>query len=240
MSAGGFFVYAGRSSREFGILVDSVDGLWDSPERDTESVEIPGRHGALTIDNGRWRNNQGAYKCGIGVDFQPQYENFRSFFAANIGYKRLEDSWHPDEFRLARPRSGLAPTLFKNGLTGEFEVPLDAMPQRFLKTGETPVSLPAGRTTTIENPTRYAAQPLLTVEGSGTLRIGSDAVIVAQHPGVLVIDLALGDAYSQNGHENYNRYITLPDELPDLEPGANSIAVPSGMTVTITPRWWTL
>lgn len=240
MSAGGYFVYAGRSSRNFGILVDSVDGLWDSPERDTEIVEIPGRHGSLTIDKGRWKNNTGAYKCGIGVDFQSQFEEFRAFFTSQIGYKRLEDSWHPNEYRLARPRAGLAPTLFKNGLTGEFEVPLDAMPQRWLKDGEKAISLTAGTTTTLRNPTYYEAQPLLTVSGNGTIRIGSASIVVAVHSGVMVIDLALGDAYSQSGHSNYNKYLTLPDELPTLIPGSNNISIPSGMTVTITPRWWTL
>ena len=240
MSAGGYFIYAGRSSRDFGILVDSVEGLWDSPERDTESVEIPGRHGSLTIDNGRWKNNQGAYKCGIGVDFQAKFEEFRAFFTSNIGYKRLEDSWHPNEYRLARPRAGLAPSLFRNGLTGEFDVPLDAMPQRYLKAGETAIPLTANGTTTLHNPTYYDAQPLLTVSGNGTIRIGSDAIAVAVHTGVMVIDLALGDAYLQSGHANYNQYLTLPDELPKLAPGDNNIIVPSGMTVTITPRWWTL
>lgn len=240
MSAGGYFIYAGRSSRSFGILVDSVEGIWDSPERDTKIVEIPGRHGSLTIDNGRWKNNQGSYNCGIGVDFQSRFEEFRAFFTSNIGYKRLEDSWHPDEYRMARPSAGLVAALFKNGLTGEFKVPLDVMPQRWLKSGETAISLSAGVITTLRNPTYYHAQPKLTVSGSGTIRFGSANIVVAAHSGVMVIDLALGDAYSQSGHVNYNQYITLPDTLPTLAPGNNNIGIPSGMTATITPRWWTL
>lgn len=239
MSAGGYFTIAGRSSRNFGILVDRVEGLWDSPERDTESIEIPGRSGDLTIDNGRWKNQKGTYKCGVGVDFQDNYEEFRAFFASLIGYQRLEDSWHPNEYRMARPAGGITADLFKNGLTGEFEVPLDAMPQRFLKSGETAISLSSG-TRTVTNPTLYAAHPLMTVSGSGTIRIGSDSIIVASYSGVMVIDFEIGDAYSQTGNVNCNQYVTLPAELPTLKPGSNNIVIPSGMTATITPRWWTL
>lgn len=239
MSAGGYFTFAGRSSRNFGILVDSVEGLWDSPERDFDSIEIPGRNGELTIDNGRWKNVDGTYKCGIGVDFQANYEAFRAFFTSCIGYKRLEDSWHPDEYRMARVKTGLSPDLFKNGLTGEFEVQVNAMPQRFLKSGETAISLSSG-TKTVKNPTLYESHPLMTISGSGTIRIGSAVITVTSHSGVMVVDFEIGDAYSQAGNVNYNQYITLPAELPTLKPGNNNIVIPSGMTATITPRWWTL
>lgn len=239
MSAGGYFTLAGRSSRDFGILVDSVEGIWDSPERDYESVEVPGRSGELTIDNGRWKNVPGAYNCGIGVGFQSNYEEFRAFFASLIGYKRLEDSWHPDEYRMARPRGGLSPELFKNGLTGEFKVPLDAMPQRFLKSGETAISLSSG-TRTLTNPTLYPAHPLMTVSGSGTIQIGNNSMVISAHSGQMIIDLETGDACSATGHVNYNQYLTYSSDIPVLAPGSNNIVIPSGMTATIKPRWWTL
>ena len=74
MSAGGCFTFAGRSSREFGILVDEAGSFWNSPERDSEAVQGPGRNGDLIIDNGRWQNAPGQYVCGIGVNFRENYE----------------------------------------------------------------------------------------------------------------------------------------------------------------------
>lgn len=239
MSAGGFFTYAGRSSRDFGILVDAVEGIWNSPERDYESVEIPGRSGELTIDNGRWKNVQGSYKCGVGVRFQSNYESFRAFISAQIGYKRLEDSWHPDEYRKARVSGSLSPELIRNGVAGEFELKLDAMPQRYLKSGEVSRSLSTG-SNTLQNPTLYAAAPLMAVSGSGTLQIGGKSVQVLSHSGVMVIDFETGDAYASTGHVNYNQYLKFLSGVPELAPGTNYITIPSGMTASITPRWWTL
>jgi len=239
MSAGGYFTYAGRSSRDFGILVDKAVGIWDSPDRDCSSVEIPGRNGELTIDNGRWKNVPGRYECGIGVNFQTHFEDFRAFFAKIRGYNRLEDSWHSEEFRLARPSGNLSAELFKNGLTGEFAVEFSVMPQRFLKSGENSRSLSTG-TNTIYNPTQYDAAPVLTVTGSGTIQIGSESMIVSTHSGQMVIDLETGDAYSATGHVNYNQFLTYSGNIPSLVPGNNNIVIPSGMTATIKPKWWTL
>ena len=156
MSAGGFFTFAGRSSREFGILVDEAGSMWNSPERDNETVQVPGRNGDLIIDNGRWKNTPGQYACGIGVDFGINFEAFRAFYSSVTGYARLEDSWHPDEFRLAKTAGILEPSLFKNGIAGEFAVGFEAKPQRFLKEGEIPreITSPA----TLTNGTFYTAK----------------------------------------------------------------------------------
>ena len=138
MSAGGFFVYGGASSRDYGILIDSVSGIWDTPERDSEQIEIPGRNGDLTVDNGRWKNVPGTYTCGIGVDFKANFERFRAVVTAHRGYARLEDSWHPDEYRMAKLTGNIALELIRNGAAATFDVNFSVMPQRFLNSGAFP------------------------------------------------------------------------------------------------------
>ena len=138
MSAGGFFVYGGASSRDYGILIDSVSGIWDTPERDSEQIEIPGRNGDLTVDNGRWKNVPGTYTCGIGVDFEKNFERFRAMITAHRGYARLEDSWHPDEYRMAKLTGNVALELIKNGAAATFAVNFSVMPQRSSTQGRKP------------------------------------------------------------------------------------------------------
>lgn len=240
MSAGGFFTYAGRSSRDFGILIDQVEGIWDAPERDCEMVEVPGRNGSLTIDGGRWQNVNGRYVCGIGVDFQTSFEDFRAFAASLTGYNRLEDSWHPFEYRMAKLTKGISPTLMKNGLTGEFDVEFSLMPQRFLKTGEMTKKFTASGT--ILNATRYTAKPLLRVYGTGTLTIGGVQIQITTADGYTDIDCDICECYKDNYATNCNGNVVLTTGyFPELPPGDTGVTLGSGITrVDIIPRWWTL
>ena len=240
MSAGGYFTYAGRSSRTFGILVDRVEGIWDSPERDFEDIEIPGRNGDLTIDNGRWRNVPGSYYCGIGVDFKQNFETFRAFFASCVSYARLEDSWHPDEYRLAKPAGALSPEMVKNGLLGEFAVPFSVMPQRFLKSGETAQNITS--TSTLTNPTLFEALPLLRVYGTGTFSIGGVQMKITSANSYTDIDCDARECYKDTYATNCNDKVELTSgKFPTLPAGISQITLGSGITrISITPRWWTL
>ena len=240
MSAGGCFTFAGRSSREFGILVDEAGSFWNSPERDSEAVQVPGRNGDLIIDNGRWQNAPGQYVCGIGVNFRENYEAFRAFFSSITGYARLEDSWHPAEFRLAKPAGILEPSLLKNGLAGDFTVGFEAKPQRFLKAGETPRELTSAATLT--NNTLYTAKPLLRVYGTGTFTIGNISMKINAASSYTDIDCDIGECYKDTYAINCNGNVELTSgDFPTLKPGNTGITLGSGITkIIVTPRWWTL
>lgn len=240
MSAGGYFTYAGRSSRNFGILIDDVTGIWDAPERDCEQIEIPGRNGDLTIDNGRWKNVEGRYICGIGVNFQTNFENFRSFYAGKIGYNRLEDSWHPEEFRLAKPTGTLTPALIRGGAAGTFDVGFTVMPQRFLKTGETAQTFTSSGSLT--NPSDQTAKPLLRVYGTGRFSIGSTTMEITSASSYTDIDCDICECYRGSLADNRNSYVKLlSGSFPTLKAGTSGVTLGSGITrIVITPRWWKL
>ena len=59
---------------------------------------------------------------------------------------------------------------------GEFTVSFDAMPQRFLKSGETAVSVASGGT--LSNPTLFASHPLISayIDNAATLTIGDKTI----------------------------------------------------------------
>lgn len=50
-----YFVFNGHSSADFDLYINGGE-TYNFPERDVELLEIPGRSGALTVDNGRYKN----------------------------------------------------------------------------------------------------------------------------------------------------------------------------------------
>lgn len=147
------------------------ESVYDAPERDVEVVEIAGRNGNFLLDKGRWKNIEVTYHCGtFGLDqteFGTKMRAFRNKLASKIGYMRLTDTYHPDEFRMGTFKSALEvdPVSYKRA--GEFDVKFDCKPQRWLTSGESAVTVSDGDP--FYNPTPFDASPLLMVEGYGTI-----------------------------------------------------------------------
>jgi len=187
-------VFDGVDSRDYGIYITG-DAVFNSPERDVEMIEIPGRNGAYALDKGRFGNIEVSYPAGIfgdtEADFREGIRAFRNALASRKGYKRLEDDYNPTEYRMAVYKSGLevTPTALK---AGEFTITFDCQPQRFLKSGETAVSVASGGT--LNNPTLFESHPLLQVWGYGDIGINDDTVTIS--------DDVIGETILQNSARN--------------------------------------
>lgn len=251
--------FNGKSLADFGVHC-SGDGVFNSPEKDFETVEVPGRNGDLHIFNERFKNVDLTYKAFIigdnwpsnygkdhyddarsdkGIDFRARMRSLRGWLMYPNGYCRLEDTYHPDEFRKA---------LFKGPLeteavylqAGEFDLTFNCMPQRFLKSGE--FSSTYTSATTLFNPTLFESRPFVRVYGKGDLTIGNQSIIIlSTYPNSYIdIDCDIQDAYY--GSTNCNKYITLVDgEFFKLGVGETDITLGSGISkIELTPRWWTI
>lgn len=161
--------FNGESSRTYGVYITG-QAVYNAPNRDVEMVTIPGRSGAFPLDHGRFENIEVTYPAGVFADneagFAAAISDFRNALCAAKGYCRLEDEYNPDEYRMAIYKSGLEvePTALK---AGEFDITFECKPQRYLKTGETAVTI--GSSTTLTNPTRFEASPEIRVKGYGTV-----------------------------------------------------------------------
>ncbi len=189
------FTFDGISSRDYGVYI-SGDGVFDAPERDVEMIEIPGRNGAYALDNGRFKNTEITYPAGMfgdtEADFRKGISALRNALCSRTGYCRLEDEYNPEEYRMAVYKSGLevTPAQLK---AGEFNITFEAMPQRFLKSGETAITVPSGGTTT--NPTLFESSPLLIVDGNGTIDLAGNNIVVSRTPyGLLKLYGISGDS----------------------------------------------
>ena len=103
-------IFGGVDFAENGVWVTG-SGTFSAPQRDVTVVSVPGRNGDLVIDNGKWNNIQVTYPCFIRDNFDQNMAAFRSLLCSQLGYQKLEDSYHPDEYRLGAFAEGLFPSI---------------------------------------------------------------------------------------------------------------------------------
>ena len=172
------FTFDGVTSGSLGVAILG-DGAFNAPERDVEMVAIPGRNGDYILDKGRYMNIEVTYPCTLVADsvadFPQAMADLRSLLCSKTTYCRLEDDYNPNEYRMAMYKSGLEvdPMVLK---AGTFDITFECKPQRFLKSGETAVSVTSGDDVT--NPTPFPARPMLEVYGYGDINFGDDVISI--------------------------------------------------------------
>lgn len=232
-----YLIYNGVSSKDYGLYLTG-SGVYNAPERDIDTVEIPGRNGSLTIDNGRYKNVTQSYEAFIHKNFAKNAEGVRAWLLSATGYHRLEDTYDPEHFRLARFAGPLEFTVRALCTGAETQLLFDCDPRRFLKSGEATVEV--ADATTINNPTPFDALPLLTIYGSGagSITVSGELISISSIDEYITLDCEQQNAYK--GAENKNVTVSLT-EFPVLRPGENTISISGGVSrIEITPRWWTL
>lgn len=237
-----YFIFDDIRSSAYGVWISGED-TFQAPERDVETIFVPGRNGALTIDSGRYNNVQIIYPCYMSRDFADKFSAFKGAIMSKVGYKKLVDTYHPGGFRKARITKGFTPETGPYNRSASFDVIFDCYPQFFLDSGAT-----FYEATEIINPTNYKALPLIEVTFSSSTRTGTVTVngrtisITGAEADTIYIDsesqnayyISSGVAISQNGK------IAVPDDFPFLAPGFNPVASTGNISsVKIKPRWWT-
>lgn len=243
--------FGGKLLSDFGVHV-SGDGTYNSPEKDFETVEVPGRNGDLHISNERFKNVDLTYKAFVigeelpsgspHKDFHFRMQELRAWLLYLDGYRRLEDTYHPDEYRYALYKGPLETEAILLQ-AGEFDLTFNCKPQRFLKVGDLPVIVKNG--SKIENPTLFTAKPNIRVYGKGTI-VFTDAdnfqtalTVTANPHTYMDIDSEISDAHY--GTENCNGYIAFSTlDFPVLKAGSTKITYSGFSKVELTPRWWTI
>ena len=168
----------GRQVLTFGNVVSSAhdiyisgEGVFDAPKRAVEMVTVPGRNGAIPVDQGYWENIRVTYpaffwdKTSLS-SFASAFAAFRSAVSALTGYQRISDTINPNEYRIGMLVEGLEAKVIKYNTAADFNLVFDCKPQRFLTSGETEQTI-ASSGDTITNPTLFDAQPLLKLDGYG-------------------------------------------------------------------------
>lgn len=121
----------------FGLVLSGA-GTYDAPARAVEGITIPGRSGNLLRDDGNYLNLDVTYAgCGLKLRDRSKLDELRAFLSARQGtYFQLADSYHLDEYRMARFVGPFIPTMSVALKLATFDLTFDCKPQRFLLSGD--------------------------------------------------------------------------------------------------------
>ena len=133
-------IFNGKSSDDFGLVVEYFPESVHAARRG-ELTPIPGRNGVIVREDGSFDSYVQTYQ----IWFRKTSENPRDTYANaravadwllnSRGFLRLEDSYEPDFFRLARYSGSLnVETVLRNH--GRATIQFDVQPQRYLKSGD--------------------------------------------------------------------------------------------------------
>ena len=250
-----YFTLDGVDSRDFGVYI-SGQGTFGAPRKAYTYHSVPGRSGDLIGSEKRFENLELHYPAFIYSNFRQNVSDLRNFLLSRDGYVRLEDTYNPDEFRLASYTGEFAPEVTKRNDAGNFDLVFNCMPQRWLKSGETAIT---GSPADIQNNTQIPARPLIRVYGYGTLYVGDLTVAISDYTaeGASYIDIDCSTMQAYNGDKLLSKYVSVYKatnvgygtrdytvDYPTLVPGTTHISKSSVQTYIssweITPRWWKL
>ena len=136
-----YFIFNGKKSSDFDVWASGLN-IFHSPERRIERIQVPGRNGELLIEDGSFENTELLFKdCFIPRHFSENFTNLSNYLNRQKGYQRLELSWLPDEYRLAAFHGDIEASMKNWDGMGKFDLAFNCKPQRFLKSGEEPITL---------------------------------------------------------------------------------------------------
>lgn len=242
-----YFTFNGESSKDFGVYLTGNNTYNGTTKRQSKQT-VAGRNGDVIISEDSYENQDYPYTIGIfantEAELDEKIEKFRSWLLSSYGYCRLEDDYHPNEYRMAQFAGDISLSI-TNLLHAEGEISFDCKPQRFLKSGEKTIEFTENGE--IENPTRFGSSPLIQIWGTGTLSIGIGHIKIddSYSEDSILVDCDRYNSYTVLG-VNANKYVTVDFNYfdhyyPELGAGHSHVILGSGITkVAITPRWWTL
>lgn len=234
-----YFTYDGESSIDYGVYIGGQD-TYGAPSRNRTFMKIDGRNGELIYDEGTYDNVPLTYHIVLLDEFKNNSKAFRNWLESKTGYKRLEDTYHEEYYRMAILDSNLDFDTKSLSRFGKAKLKFTCLPQRFLKVGEQAEIITSRKT--LVNPTRFDSKPFIRVYGNNrcVLTVNGKAILIENVNGYVDIDCERMDVYRDE--TSMNAYTVLQDEeFPLLKPGENVVVNGQGITrCEIKGRWWEL
>lgn len=229
-----YIFFNNKMTTDFGTFITNA-GAYQSPSRVYEKVSVPGKNGDILFEQNMFENIDQVYPAIIHQNFDANFSALKAFLLSSKGYKKLSDTYHPEEYYLATFKEITDIKVPEDHQMGSFRMVFDRKPQKFLVSGDKKLTFntfPA----TLFNPTMFKAYPLIRLYGSGTLTIGNKSLALNTQSEYVDIDCELQEALQPG--ENIN--ITLANgEFPYLTKGENTITW-TGSEIEITPRWYNI
>lgn len=232
-----------------GVFVSGA-GSYNAAAYDFTQYAIPGRNGDLIIPNGRYQNIQITYPAFIPNALPQKIQDVRNWLRAFSGYSRISDTYDPDHYRMGFPVDVLEVSPVRNQ-GANFQIVFECMPQRFLSTGNTWITInrTAGSSDRrITNPTPFVALPAIQITNptsSTTITFANEMgttytmSATAAYTGTVTIDSDTMNIYSGSTNLNY----LFSGDFPKLEAtgiGYATVSMTGVNSIRVQPRWWEL
>lgn len=134
----GVIRFNGISSADFGCTIERRPNHTRGSRRG-ELIEIPGRNGAIVLEDGSYSTYVQQYVVAFEEgDTMPPYkraEQVAAWLLGSHGFCRLEDDFEPDVYRMARYAGPLNIEQVASEY-GRCVIEFECQPQRYLKSGE--------------------------------------------------------------------------------------------------------
>ena len=233
-----YFIFRGIDSRDIGVVVEDMFDV-HRPKRNVQTIQVPGRDGRLTQDDGTYDTYtiSGKINC-FGAPLSDVYA-----WLSGSGDLILGDE--PTRSIHASASAQIKNTRFRcDGCYDSLQVSFDCQPFRYhveQTEGANDIILTSSPAT-VSNPGTHKSAPRLTIEGTGdaVLTIGTQILEATDLAGGVIVDTELCECFDLTETALRNDRVTLMDDkFPVLHPGANIISwTGDGVTkITITPRW---
>lgn len=231
-----YFIFRGIDSRNIGVVVEDMFDV-HRPKRNVQTIQVPGRDGRLTQDDGTYDTYtiSGKVNC-FGAPLSGVYA-----WLSGSGDLILGDE--PTRSIRASATAQVKNTRFRcDGCYDSLQVSFECQPFRYhIEQTEGDDVIITASPGTVTNPGTYKSAPQMTIEGTGNivLTIGTQIVEIEELEDGIIIDSEMGDCFDLTKTRLLNSQVTLmDDEFPTLAPGANIISW-TGIVekITITPRW---
>lgn len=135
-----YLTYNGKKSTDLGVYVTG-SGSFDAAELDVDRYEVAGRNGDIIIPKNRYKNIPISYPAFIPKGFDGKVQSVRNWLRSAKTYARLDDTYDVNHFRLGLANGVQSFEPVNRNDASNFQLSFDCRPERFLKTGETPLTI---------------------------------------------------------------------------------------------------
>lgn len=240
----GTFIFDGVESEEIHALIQSRP-LIEAPLRKVEWRSTYGVDGDVPFDEGAYGNTKMELVLLIdGKDVIADRQKIYNLMDSRGVYKDFIPYFDPTKIYRVMINDKIQ---FEHkhhfGTVQLASVKLTVKPYKYLVDND-PIVL-SGLSGVINNPTNYASQPIIKIEGTGAVKITINGVDynIKNASNSITINSEIYSAYQEDAYgvlTPMNNQVTFR-EFPIFKPGKNEISITGAVTkVTIEPRWRSL
>ena len=237
-----YFVYKGIKSSDMGLRIESKE-VFSAPEYDVNFISIPGRHGDLIADGGRFPNAQVTYSVFLPAksvaELSQKITAVKGWLYSGLNQFHSLFDTYDTVFSRKAVYAGKLDIEDEVNRIGVFTISFSCQPFRYSVDGAKSKLVGNGKSLT--NPYMFQSKPLIRVVGSGA---GSLTIQSADSNKTWTFtDI---DEYVDMDSEQMNCYkgtepkndTVAGDGFPTLDPGENTFSFSGGINgISVFPRW---